>query len=193
MSSQRLKSKQKPKQGQRNEKRPQTRSSPKPGQKNVTRPRRTPSQEQSEGQQQRTRRWSEGYEGGESFSWPQGTKDDPATTCHELGLIHPHLSDGYYYMDPNQGCPYDAVKVFCNFTAGGTTCIDPSKSQIKFSWEPERKSSETSVQWFSQQHGGTRLEYTGLGVVQLRFLRLHSQKSSQRMTISCTGNPLRLS
>ncbi|KAG7230770.1 hypothetical protein INR49_019584, partial [Caranx melampygus] len=104
---------------------------------------------------------SEGQDSEESFSWPLGTKDDPATTCHELGLMHPHLNNGYFYMDPNQGCPCDAVKVFCNFTAGGTTCIDPLKSQF---------------------------EYPGLDVVQLRFLRFQSHTSFQHLTVSCTGN-----
>ncbi|XP_059196369.1 collagen alpha-2(XI) chain [Centropristis striata] len=132
-----------------------------------------------------SRRWSEVEETEESFSWPQGTKDDPATSCYELGLIHPHLNDGYFYMDPNQGCPYDAVKVFCNFTAGGTTCIEPLQSQIKLCWESEKK---TSVQWFSQQPNGSKFEYPGLDVVQLRFLRLHSHTSFQRMTIGCTAN-----
>ncbi|TDH08555.1 hypothetical protein EPR50_G00098770 [Perca flavescens] len=135
-----------------------------------------------------SRRWSEVDEAEESFSWPQGTKDDPATTCYELGLVHPHLNDGYFYMDPNQGCPYDAVKVFCNFTAGGTTCIDPVQSQIKLHWEPVKKKSKTSVQWFSQQHGENKFEYAGVDVVQLRFLRLHSHTSFQNMTVRCTAN-----
>ncbi|XP_031720169.1 collagen alpha-2(XI) chain-like [Anarrhichthys ocellatus] len=172
---------------------------PKPGQDNALRPKtstrsklkKVPSSllKQSGGPQKprpMSRRWSEVDE--ETFSQPQGTKEDPATTCYELGLIHTHLNDGYFYMDPNQGCPFDAVKVFCNFTAGGTTCIDPLQSPIKFSREPEMKKSKMSVQWFSQQHRGNKFDYAGVDVVQLRFLRLHSHTSFQHMTVSCTAN-----
>ncbi|XP_074491464.1 uncharacterized protein LOC141767763 [Sebastes fasciatus] len=187
--SQRRGSKPEPKPGHGNELRPKTRPSTRSKVKNVPRSRQTTGLlKRSERQQNRPRRWSEVDEAEESFSWPQGTKEDPATTCYELGLIHPHLNDGFFYMDPNQGCPYDAVKVFCNFTAGGTTCIDPLQSKIKLSWEPEKKKSKMPVQWFSQLHGGNKFEYTGVDVVQLRFLRLHSHTSFQRMTVSCTAN-----
>lgn len=34
---------------------------------------------------------------------------------------------GEYWIDPNMGCKGDAFKVYCNFTAGGETCIYPDK------------------------------------------------------------------
>lgn len=34
---------------------------------------------------------------------------------------------GEYWIDPNQGCSGDSFKVYCNFTAGGETCIYPDK------------------------------------------------------------------
>lgn len=36
-------------------------------------------------------------------------------------------SAGEYWIDPNQGCSGDSFKVYCNFTAGGETCIHPDK------------------------------------------------------------------
>lgn len=34
---------------------------------------------------------------------------------------------GEYWIDPNQGCNKDSIKVFCNFTADGETCLHPDK------------------------------------------------------------------
>lgn len=38
---------------------------------------------------------------------------------------------GHYYIDPNQGSPRDALLAFCNFTAGGETCISPIHNQVR--------------------------------------------------------------
>lgn len=35
---------------------------------------------------------------------------------------------GWFWIDPNLGCTSDAIKVFCNFTAGGQTCLHPLAS-----------------------------------------------------------------
>lgn len=37
------------------------------------------------------------------------------------------LKSGEYWVDPNQGCSRDSFKVYCNFTAGGSTCVFPDK------------------------------------------------------------------
>lgn len=37
------------------------------------------------------------------------------------------LFSGEYWIDPNQGCSRDSFKVYCNFTAGGESCIFPDK------------------------------------------------------------------
>ncbi|XP_069089298.1 collagen alpha-2(XI) chain-like [Pleurodeles waltl] len=100
-----------------------------------------------------------------------GTKENPATTCAELQLANMNLTDGYYFIDPNQGAPFDALRVLCNFTAGGATCVSPLSSQLT-----------NSSGHFSY------LVYPGLGPVQLRFLRLFSRHTSQRLTLSCHGS-----
>ena len=39
---------------------------------------------------------------------------------------------GYFWIDPNLGCPADAIRVYCNFTAGGETCVPPSRDTVVF-------------------------------------------------------------
>ena len=34
---------------------------------------------------------------------------------------------GFYWIDPNLGVNDDAVRVYCNMTAGGETCVYPGK------------------------------------------------------------------
>ncbi|KAA8580958.1 hypothetical protein FQN60_013916 [Etheostoma spectabile] len=63
----------------------------------------------------------------ERMKYPMGTQNNPARTCKDLQLSHPEFPDGEYWIDPNQGCSGDSFKVYCNFTAGGETCIYPDK------------------------------------------------------------------
>uniref|UniRef100_A0A8C7Q7R6 Collagen, type XI, alpha 2 n=1 Tax=Oncorhynchus mykiss TaxID=8022 RepID=A0A8C7Q7R6_ONCMY len=101
----------------------------------------------------------------ETMRFPLGTKDSPARTCQDLKLSQPELKDGEYWIDPNQGCSRDSLKVFCNFTAGGETCLYPSKSVDTLSYVDSNGEP--------------------IGVVQLGFLRLLSVQARQNFTYHC--------
>ncbi|MGH0187500.1 UNVERIFIED_CONTAM: hypothetical protein FKN15_024772 [Acipenser sinensis] len=124
----------------------------------------------------------------EHMRHPLGTKENPARTCRDLQLSQADFKDGEYWIDPNQGCARDSFKVFCNFTAGGETCIYPDKKieSVKMnSW-----SSETPGTWFSEFKHGSKFSYVDsegepLGVVQLTFLRLLSVSARQNFTYHC--------
>ncbi|XP_075758622.1 collagen alpha-3(V) chain-like [Pelodiscus sinensis] len=124
----------------------------------------------------------------EQLRRPLGTPESPAHICKELHLCHPHFPDGEYWIDPNQGCARDAIKVFCNFTAGGETCLFPDekfKSVRLAAW-----SKETPGSWYSTFRRGRKFSYvdtagTPLGVTQLTFLRLLSAGARQTFTLTC--------
>jgi len=46
-------------------------------------------------------------------------------------FLFPFPVSGRYWIDPNHGCIGDAIEVFCNFTAGGQTCIHPDRDTKK--------------------------------------------------------------
>ncbi|XP_030403547.1 collagen alpha-3(V) chain [Gopherus evgoodei] len=124
----------------------------------------------------------------EQLRRPLGTPESPARVCKELQLCHPHFPDGEYWIDPNQGCARDAFKVFCNFTAGGETCLFPDK---RFqSVRPAAWSKEKPGSWYSSFRRGKKFSYVDadgnpLSVTQVTFLRLLSASARQHFTLSC--------
>lgn len=78
---------------------------------------------------------------------PVGTQENPAVSCLDLAICHGDqftagpsqklsrslltiriyvpLFIGYYWIDPNEGSPKDAIRVFCR---GQETCLTPQKS-----------------------------------------------------------------
>lgn len=121
----------------------------------------------------------------EQMKRPLGTQQNPARTCKDLQLCHPDFPDGEYWVDPNQGCSRDSFKVYCNFTAGGSTCVFPDKKSegSKMArWPKEQPST-----WYSQYKRGSLLSYVDaegnpVGVVQMTFLRLLSASAHQNIT-----------
>uniref|UniRef100_A0A3P8ZC49 Collagen, type XI, alpha 1a n=1 Tax=Esox lucius TaxID=8010 RepID=A0A3P8ZC49_ESOLU len=124
----------------------------------------------------------------ERMKYPMGTQNNPARTCKDLQLAQPEFSDGEYWIDPNQGCSGDSFSVYCNFTAGGETCIYPDKNSKGVpisSWPKEIPGS-----WFSEFKNGQILAYVDssgktINEVQMTFLKLLTASARQNFTYNC--------
>lgn len=93
-----------------------------------------------------------------TFLSPLGTKENPAMSCQDIYTCNDNFKPGYYWIDPNEGSPKDAVRVFCR---GTETCLSPSKDNSQFEY-PE-------------------------GDIPLRFLRLKHTHVRQNITYNCEG------
>jgi hypothetical protein len=100
---------------------------------------------------------------------PDGSREYPALSCKDIKACYPGKEDGYYYIDPNEGCSADAFRVYCNFTAGNLTCLTPKDVQ------DENNNAGCAKRKYS---------YDG-GKVQLRFLKLLSGHVIQKLTYEC--------
>lgn len=122
----------------------------------------------------------------ESIKRPSGTQTNPARTCKDLFMCNGKLQDGLFWIDPNHGCSGDAIQVFCNFTAGGQTCIHPDGDTQQ---APNKKWKKLSgAEWFSEYEDGYEISYSGVGKTQLNFLRLLSEKAAQTFNVTCLGS-----
>ena len=60
---------------------------------------------------------------------------------------------GYYWIDPNEGPPDDAVKVYCDF-ALSATCIYPNKSKVRLEIITKHSSNITvNLKWTGLKRG----------------------------------------
>lgn len=59
-------------------------------------------------------------------------------------------SSGEYWIDPDQGCTQDAIKVYCNMDTG-ETCVTPTQSEVaKKSWYVSKNIKEKKHVWFGE-------------------------------------------
>lgn len=65
---------------------------------------------------------------------------------------------GFYWIDPNQGCTMDAIKVYCDFSSG-ETCIHANPENIPTkNWYTSKNPAEKKHIWFGEIiSGGTQV------------------------------------
>lgn len=125
---------------------------------------------------------------------PDGSRKNPARNCRDLKFCHPELKSGEYWVDPNQGCKMDAIKVFCNMETG-ETCINASPMTVpRKHWWTDSGAEKKHV-WFGESmNGGFQFSYGNPDLpedvldVQLAFLRLLSSRASQNITYHCKNS-----
>lgn len=130
----------------------------------------------------------------ESIRSPEGSRKNPARTCRDIKLCHPDWKSGDYWIDPNQGCTLDAIKVFCNM-ATGETCVYPSPGSIPRKNWWSSKAKEKKHVWFADTiNGGFHFSYGAEDLapntanIQMTFLRLLSTEGSQNVTYHCRNS-----
>ncbi|EGV99096.1 Collagen alpha-1(III) chain [Cricetulus griseus] len=130
----------------------------------------------------------------ESLISPDGSRKNPARNCRDLKFCHPDLKSGEYWVDPNQGCKMDAIKVFCNMETG-ETCINASPMTVpRKNWWTDASAEKKHV-WFGESmNGGFQFSYGNPDLpedvldVQLAYLRLLSSRASQNITYHCKNS-----
>lgn len=110
---------------------------------------------------------------------PQGTKDNPARTCKDLFLCNTEFEDGYYYIDPNQGCTADAIRVRC-IKKSNESCLEPKTMTY-----PKKQWYTGPAKSVYMSSFDEIIEYNMADLSQLTFLRLLTTTVSQKVTYLC--------
>lgn len=130
----------------------------------------------------------------ENIISPDGSRKNPARNCRDLKFCHPELKSGEYWIDPNQGCKMDAVKVYCNMESG-ETCINANPRSVPHKNWWTSSGDEKKHIWFGESmNGGFQFSYgdpelpEDVSDVQMAFLRMLSSRASQNITYHCKNS-----
>ncbi|TRY88617.1 hypothetical protein DNTS_028837, partial [Danionella cerebrum] len=131
----------------------------------------------------------------ESMQSPEGSKKNPVRMCRDLSMCNSDRKSGFYWVDPNQGSPLDAIEVFCNMETG-ETCVNPNQADIPMkNWYISKNLREKKHVWFGESMpNGFQFQYGSEGSdpedvsIQLTFMRLMSNRASQNLTYHCKNS-----
>uniref|UniRef100_UPI00398EFA01 collagen alpha-1(II) chain-like n=1 Tax=Pristiophorus japonicus TaxID=55135 RepID=UPI00398EFA01 len=125
---------------------------------------------------------------------PDGSQKNPAQSCYDLKLNYPEFKSGEYWIDPNQDCKIDAIKVYCKLETG-ETCIHPNHgSTPRRNWWTSTNSNEKKHIWFGESmDGGFQFSYGDQSLsedmeIQMGFLHVLSTQASQNVTYHCKNS-----
>lgn len=80
-------------------------------------------------------------------------QSDSPPNILSLLTFHLFLPLGEYWIDPNQGCKMDAIKVYCNMETG-ETCVSANPSTVpRKNWWTSESSGRKHV-WFGESMNG---------------------------------------
>jgi len=114
-----------------------------------------------------------------------GSKESPAPSCADLFKLKPTLRSGDYWIDPNAGSNHDAVLVHCN-AVNHETCIYPKNPVVD---NDKHYDGVDSYMWImkdimEEPYG---MEYAA-NIVQIKMIRLLSERSRQNVTYHCKNS-----
>merc|ERR1712168_602129 len=110
-----------------------------------------------------------------------GSKQEPADSCADLFMLKPTLKSGDYWIDPNAGSHHDAVLVHCNAT-NYETCIYPKSHKMD---AMEYTEDDNQMVWTSKDILEEGMMEYAASHVQIKMLRLKSEKARQNVTYNC--------
>ncbi|RMX56377.1 hypothetical protein pdam_00004425, partial [Pocillopora damicornis] len=116
---------------------------------------------------------------------PNGTSIFPARTCKDLYMSYPDLPSGFYWIDPNDGLPNDAIRVRCE-QPSYSTCLYPKSDSETFTTEKKKWfTGADGYKWLGKDLRMLKnIEYVS-EPSQLEFLRLLSDRARQRIVYNC--------
>lgn len=115
---------------------------------------------------------------------PLVAKRHAARTCRDLKQLESNVRNGYYWIDPNEGPTYDAVRVYCDF-AINATCIYPNKTKTG---NKKWFSGPDGYKWFAMEFDKSLQFVYDCDPLQLKFLRLRSDIAKQSITYHCLNS-----
>lgn len=118
------------------------------------------------------------------YKSPLGSRPYPARTCRELKEFHPHLKNGEFWIDPNGGPSFDAVRALCDFRYNAT-CLLP------FTAKTENKKwfqGSEVYKWFGRELSDPKPFAYAADATQITFLQLLSERAVQNITYHCRNS-----